>query len=67
MSFTLGAAVLYFIGGLLTGASLSGFQRHKALGGVMLVAAGVAIILGLLGNHVKVDAPTVSPTHSASP
>lgn len=67
MSFTLGAAVLYFIGGLLTGASLSGFQRHKALGGVMLVAAGVAVVFALIGNSVKVDAPTVSPVHSASP
>ena len=75
---TIGSPVLYVIGGICLGLTLTAFSRHKFFGWLVLVLAAACLATAAVGNTVTIPkvhinpsssspSPSSSSPHSASP
>ncbi len=59
-------AILWWLGGAATAAAVAGFARHKGLGVIMLIFAGLLTFWAYTGSSINVPVPQVHPSPSAS-
>lgn len=65
---TLAAPFLWWFGGFLACSGIVAFTRHKGIGLVMILIAGLLTFWASMGTTLKLPAPQVnpSPVHSSS-